>query len=139
MSEAGTLSAINNLLKGYNGNKNLKRVGEQVSFTEDNVNEWIKCKDDPVYFVNNYCKIISLDDGLIPFKTFGYQDKIINAFHTNRHNIIMMSRQQGKCVGNDTIINIKQKSTNKEYEISIGDFYKWQSFVRWFNENIEQK
>jgi hypothetical protein len=93
---SGVLKQISNLLKGYNGNSNLKKAGEQIAFTADNVKEWIKCKDDPVYFLNNYAKIISLDDGLVSFKTFDYQNRTIESMHNNRNSIIMFPRQAGK-------------------------------------------
>jgi len=82
--------------RGYLGNSNLKRAGEIIEFTEENVLEWIKCKDDPVYFTNTYCKIISLDDGLVDFKTFEYQNRAINTMHNERNTIAMFPRQAGK-------------------------------------------
>lgn len=91
-----TLNEIKKLLKSYNGNANLKRAGEKIEFTQENVLEWIKCKDDPIYFINKYCKIISLDEGLVEFKTFKYQDRTIEAMHSHRNNIIMFPRQMGK-------------------------------------------
>ena len=125
---SSTLQQIKNLLRGYNGNKNLKRVGEQISFTEENVHEWLKCKEDPVYFINTYCKIISLDDGLIDFKTFGYQDRTIASMHENRRTIIMFPRQMGKCFCINTIVRLKQKSTGKVHEITIGQLYEYEKF-----------
>lgn len=96
MSDLSTLSQIKNLLKGYNGNSNLKKVGEKIAFTEDNVKEWIKCASDPVHFMNTYCKIITLDDGLQDFKTFDYQNRSIKSMYENRFTIHMFPRQAGK-------------------------------------------
>ncbi len=96
MTDNSVLDQITQLLKGHRGNSNLKRAGEKIAFTADNVTEWIKCKDDPIYFINNYCKIISLDDGLVAFKTFPYQDRSINAMHNYRNSIHMFPRQAGK-------------------------------------------
>ena len=93
---SNVLTQIKQLLKGYNGNPNLKRAGEKIEFTKENVEEWIKCKEDPVYFINTYCKIVSLDEGLVDFKTFSYQDRTINEVHNNRKAIVMFPRQMGK-------------------------------------------
>lgn len=90
------IQQVLDLLKTYNGNKNLKRAGEKIAFTEDNVLEWIKCKDSPIYFINNYCKIISLDEGLVDFKTFPYQERSITAMFDHRNSIHMFPRQAGK-------------------------------------------
>ena len=87
---------LQNILRTYNGNNNLKRAGEKISFTEDNMREWIRCKSDPIYFINTYCKIISLDDGIVPFKTYEYQDRAIECMHENRNIILMFPRQLGK-------------------------------------------
>ena len=52
----------------YLGNPNLKKVGTEIEFTQDQIQEYLKCKEDPVYFAMNYIKIISLDEGIVPFK-----------------------------------------------------------------------
>jgi len=80
----------------YNGNPRLKPFGTPVSFTQDQVIEFIKCKDDPIYFITHYCKIVSLDHGLIDFKLYPYQIRFINAMHTGRRIISMQPRQHGK-------------------------------------------
>ena len=49
----------------YNANQNLKAVGVPVEFTEEQIQEYIKCKKNPIYFIENYCKIVSLDDGVV--------------------------------------------------------------------------
>lgn len=70
--------------KGYFGNPNLKQIGEQISFTEHQVMEYAKCSKDPVYFLENYGKIVSLDDGIINFKLFEYQKRIIRGIMENK-------------------------------------------------------
>ena len=80
----------------YLGNPNLKKANTQVEFTEENIREFIKCKDDPVYFARNYVKIVSLDEGLVPFEPYDFQEKLINNFHAERFNICKMPRQTGK-------------------------------------------
>ena len=80
----------------YLGNPNLKKANTAVEFTEDNIREFIKCKEDPVYFAKNYVQIVSLDEGLVPFSPYDFQEKLINNFHEERFNICKMPRQTGK-------------------------------------------
>ena len=56
----------------------------------------MKCKEDPVYFAKNYCKIVSLDEGLVPFKLYDFQEDMVRRFHANRFNIAKLPRQTGK-------------------------------------------
>jgi hypothetical protein len=80
----------------YLGNPNLKKANTQIQFTEEQIIEFLKCKEDPVYFARNYIKIVSLDHGLVPFKMYPFQEKLISSFHKNRFNICKMPRQTGK-------------------------------------------
>jgi len=80
----------------YLGNPNLKKAGTPINFTKKQIDEWIKCKNDPVYFAMNYIKIISLDEGLVPFEMYDFQRKILEDFHENRFNIAKLPRQTGK-------------------------------------------
>ena len=81
----------------YNGNRSLKQIGYVLQYTYDNIQEILKCKDDPVYFITTYCQIVSLDsEQLIPFNLFDYQKKFVNTIHNNRKVISMQPRQMGK-------------------------------------------
>ena len=80
----------------YLGNPNLKKANTEIQFTEENVKEFLKCKDDPVYFARKYIKIVNVDEGLVPFNMWPFQEKLIKNFHKNRFNICMMPRQTGK-------------------------------------------
>ena len=80
----------------YLGNPNLKKANVRVEFTQENIEEFIKCKSDPVYFAKNYIKIVSLDEGLVNFNLYPFQEKLINNFHNDRFNICKMPRQTGK-------------------------------------------
>jgi len=80
----------------YLGNPNLKKAGTQIQFTKKQINEWVKCKNDPIYFATHYIKIISLDEGLVPFNMYDFQKKILKDFHNNRFNIAKLPRQTGK-------------------------------------------
>ena len=80
----------------YLGNPNLKKANTPHEFTEEQIIEFLKCKEDPVFFARNYIKIVSLDEGLVPFSLYDFQEKLINRFHENRFNICKMPRQTGK-------------------------------------------
>jgi hypothetical protein len=80
----------------YLGNPNLKKANTPIEFTEDQIIEFLKCKENPVYFARKYVKIVSLDEGLVPFDMYPFQEKLIQNFHDNRFNICKMPRQTGK-------------------------------------------
>lgn len=80
----------------YLSNPLLKAANVNVPFSEEQIQEYIKCKNDPIYFIKTYVKIISLDHGLIPFNLFGYQEKFINTIHKENRVISMQPRQHGK-------------------------------------------
>ena len=80
----------------YLGNANLKKIGVSISFTEEQILEYQKCSGDPVYFIDNYCYIVTLDHGIQQFKLYDCQKKKIQTIHDNRRVIIMESRQAGK-------------------------------------------
>lgn len=114
--------------KGYLGNPNIKKSGELVDYTEEDVNEYAKCMIDPIYFITKYVKITTLDHGIQPFELFEYQKKFIACLHENRKVIGLWPRQHGKCLGQNAKINIRNKTTHEIYEITIGQFYQWQLF-----------
>ncbi len=80
----------------YLGNPNLKKANVAQNFTKKQVTEFLKCAQDPVYFAQKYVKIINLDEGLVPFKMYDFQEKLVHNFHNNRFNICKMPRQSGK-------------------------------------------
>ena len=80
----------------YLGNPNLKKANTPINFTQDQVLEFVRCKEDPVYFAKKYIKIVSLDSGLVPFSLYDFQEKLIRNFHESRFNICKMPRQTGK-------------------------------------------
>jgi hypothetical protein len=83
-------------LKSYNSNSGLKAAGQVIGFSKEQLHEYLKCAEDPIYFIDNYCMIVSLDQGLIPFKLYPCQENKINIIHNNRKVILMEGRQQGK-------------------------------------------
>jgi hypothetical protein len=80
----------------YLGNPNLKKVNVTVEFTQEQIEEFAKCSKDPLYFIQNYVKIVSLDEGLVPFKMYDFQKEIVGTIHNNRFTICKLPRQSGK-------------------------------------------
>tara|TARA_A100001388_G_scaffold218642_1_gene169229 strand:- start:13771 stop:15417 length:1647 start_codon:yes stop_codon:yes gene_type:complete len=83
-------------LDAYLGNPNLKKANVPTNFTPKQVKEFIKCAEDPIYFIKKYIKIVSLDEGVIPFNLYDFQETMVNRFHNNRFNIAKLPRQSGK-------------------------------------------
>jgi hypothetical protein len=90
--------------KSYLGNPNLKRSGVSVNWTPDLVKEYAKCAADPLYFAEKYVKIINVSDGLVNFKPYPYQRRMIKSMHDNRFSVIATARQAGKTTSVVTFI-----------------------------------
>src|SRR6056300_1715801 len=80
----------------YLGNPNLKKVNTPVEFKKKQIKEYQKCPKDLIYFMENYIRIVSLDEGLVPFKMYDFQRKIVDTIHNNRFTICKLPRQSGK-------------------------------------------
>ena len=141
----------------YLGNPLLKKANVKIDFTKDQIQEYIKCKEDPVYFTKNYVQIVSLDEGLVPFKMWDFQEELIEKFHNNRFNIAKLPRQTGKSttvvsyllhylIFNDNVnvgILANKASTARDLLARLATAYenlpKWiqQGVVVWNKGNIE--
>ena len=141
----------------YNSNQQLKAANVQIQFTQDQVQEYIKCSRDPVYFIENYCKIVSLDHGLIPFKLYECQVEKVRIIHENRKVILMEGRQQGKTTtsaayilwytlfqNNKTVAILANKATAarevlNRYQMMFEHLPKWlqQGVTTWNKGDIE--
>ena len=141
----------------YLGNPNLKKANTPIEFTQEQIIEFLKCKEDPVYFANNYIKIVSLDEGLTQFHPYHFQERLIKNFHENRFNICKMPRQTGKsttvvsyllhyAVFNDSVnigILANKAATARELLSRLATAYenlpKWmqQGIIAWNKGNIE--
>ena len=82
--------------KGYNGNPLLKKARKQIAWTAEQVQEWLKCAQDPVYFAEKYIKIVHVDHGFIPIRMYDYQKEIVYKLQNNRRVTVVTSRQAGK-------------------------------------------
>ena len=141
----------------YLGNPNLKKVNTPVEFTKEQIVEYQKCADDPIYFMKNYIQIVSLDEGLVPFKMYGFQEKIVNTMHENRFTICKLPRQSGKSTTvisyllhyalfnpNSNIAILANKSSTARdilgrLQLAYENLPKWlqQGIINWNKGNIE--
>ena len=82
--------------EAYLGNPNLQKANVEREYTKAEIVEIQKCMDNPVYFIEHYLKIVSIDEGLVPFKMYDFQKKIVKTIHENRFTICKLPRQSGK-------------------------------------------
>lgn len=108
----------------YLGNPLLKKANTKIEFTEDQILEWMKCAEDPVYFAKNYIKIVTLDHGLSEFDMYPFQEEMVDTFHKNRFTICKLPRQSGKCFSINTSVKVRNKNTGEILELTIGEFYE---------------
>ena len=80
----------------YLGNPNLKKANISQEWTKEQLSEFAKCMENPQYFIEEYVRIVSLDEGLIPFKMYSFQKEMVGTFHKNRFTICKLPRQSGK-------------------------------------------
>ena len=80
----------------YAANPNLKKAYQSLEWSEEQLKEYIKCDKDINYFINKYVKIVSLDEGLIPFTMYDYQNDLVKMISDNRFTVIKTCRQAGK-------------------------------------------
>ena len=141
----------------YLGNPNLKKVNTPVEFTKEQILEFQKCEKDPLYFMENYMKIVSLDEGLVPFKMYDFQKHIVRTIHDNRFTICKLPRQSGKSTTtvsyllhyalfnpNSNIAILANKSSTARdilgrVQLAYENLPKWlqQGVINWNKGNIE--
>ena len=141
----------------YLGNPNLKKVNTAVEFTQDQIVEYQKCASDPLYFMEKYVKIVSLDEGLVPFKMYNFQKTIVQTIHDNRFTICKLPRQSGKSTTtisylmhfalfnpNSNIAILANKSSTARdilgrLQLAYENLPKWlqQGVINWNKGNIE--
>ena len=141
----------------YLGNPNLKKVNTPVEFTKEQILEFQKCAKDPLYFMETYIRIVSLDEGLVPFKMYDFQKHIVRTIHDNRFTICKLPRQSGKSTTtvsyllhyalfnpNSNIAILANKSSTARdilgrVQLAYENLPKWlqQGVINWNKGNIE--
>ena len=143
--------------ENYLGNPNLKKVNTPVEYTQEQIVEYQKCANNPLYFMENYIKIVSLDEGLVPFKMYDFQKTIVDTIHNNRFTICKLPRQSGKSTTtisyllhyalfnpNSNIALLANKSSTARdilgrLQLAYENLPKWmqQGVINWNKGNIE--
>ena len=143
--------------EAYLGNPNLKKVNTPVEYSQDQIVEYQKCAEDPIYFMEKYIRIVSLDEGLVPFKMYGFQKDIVQKIHDNRFTICKLPRQSGKSTTtisyllhyalfnpNSNIAILANKSSTARdilgrLQLAYENLPKWlqQGVINWNKGNIE--
>lgn len=141
----------------YLGNPNLKKINTPVDFSRDQIVEYQKCAGNPVYFMEKYIQIVSLDEGLVPFKMYPFQRDIVKTIHDNRFTICKLPRQSGKSTTtisyllhyalfnpNSNIAILANKSSTARdilgrLQLAYENLPKWlqQGVINWNKGNIE--
>lgn len=106
----------------YKGNDNLLRNNAQIKWTPEMMEQLKLCNKSILHFAENYFYIVT-EDGKEKIKLYKYQKNLLKAFKNNRFNVVLSSRQSGKCLQFNTLCKIKNKTTGLIEEISIGEFY----------------
>lgn len=91
--------SVNNVIEnfiGYRGSSTLKKPGTQINWTPELKEELRKCSVDPIYFAENYMKVIHVDRGLETITLYPYQKEIIQSCFENRFTVAECARQSGK-------------------------------------------
>ena len=129
LSDIGVNSA------NFNGHKLLKKSGEKIPYTPEHIEEYKKCAENPIYFAENYVYIVNIERGREKIELYKYQKEMIENFAENRFNVVLSSRQSGKCQIYDSIITVRNKKFNNgtPFSIKIGDFYSWIAFRQGFS------
>ena len=141
----------------YLGNPNLKKVNTPHEYTKEQIVEYKKCAEDPIYFMTKYIRIVSLDEGLVPFKMYDFQKHIVRTIHDNRFTICKLPRQSGKSTTtisyllhyalfnpNSNIAILANKSSTARdilgrLQLAYENLPKWlqQGIINWNKGNIE--
>ena len=141
----------------YLGNPNLKKVNTTHEYTKEQILEYKKCAEDPIYFMTKYIRIVSLDEGLVPFKMYDFQKHIVRTIHDNRFTICKLPRQSGKSTTtisyllhyalfnpNSNIAILANKSSTARdilgrLQLAYENLPKWlqQGIINWNKGNIE--
>lgn len=86
-------------------NSRIKRAHTVHEFTPEELVEFKRCAESPIYFCRNYVRVQHPKHGSIPLDLYSYQERMMDAYQENRFNIILSARQTGKCLADNTLIN----------------------------------
>lgn len=120
----------------HEGNIHIRKANVTYSHTKDELEEYIKCSQDIIYFAEKYCKLQN-GTGIGLIKLRDYQIEYLKALRENRHVICLKSRQIGitNCnaiyilhyclfnVDKNVLITSNRRDTSVEVVDKIQSFY----------------
>ena len=106
----------------HEGNPEWRTADIVYDYSEEEMREIARCASDVVYFANKYCMAMT-DYGIQKITLRTYQEEVLKSFQSNRFNVFLASRQIGKTLLSQTIIEILNKSSNKSQKITYYKFY----------------
>lgn len=98
------------------GEIGVRRSNVTFEMTEHEQEEYIKCALDPHHFAEKYCKVKREDGAIDTIPLRDYQEEILDNFVQHSLNILMASRQTGKCLSlmsNVLVYDFTTKSLTK--------------------------
>lgn len=136
----------------YENNTKLLKGDLVFERTQEEINEWKRCKNDIIYFVEKYCQLMT-PEGIKHVKLRDYQEKYLRHLEDNRLSIYLACRQCGKCLSlletidiqfDDNFTNIDdklKKYLNINYYINDKDYYELPLFELYnlFDNSIKWK
>lgn len=121
---------------------NLRRANASIRFEaprSEIAAEYQRCRDDIVYFAENYCSIVHIDLGNIKMVPRPYQKEMLEVADRSRFSIFLLPRQLGKCEHHSTVINIRNRHTGVIENITVGKFHEMIKTCKYCNTNFETK
>lgn len=91
-------------IEHFQGNPLVKKVGAQIQFTKEQIEEYVKCSKDAFYFIEKYMKIVTIDSGVQVIKLYDFQREMINLFIKEKFVLAKCARQSGKTIGVESFI-----------------------------------
>ena len=108
----------------YLNNPKLKKAGVPVPMSQEELEEYMRCKEDPTYFIENYVEINTIDRGFVKLKLYPFQKQTVQDIQDNRFIVLKAGRQVGKCFFINTIVKIRNTKSGEIFETTIGKFYE---------------
>lgn len=105
----------------------IKKPGEIEKISDEEFERRVlniaQSKRDICWWAENFFRIVSLNVGLTKIKLYQKQKELLYSLVNNDRNIVLASRQVGKCVFKDARLTLRNKKTGKEETITIEQFF----------------
>ena len=137
----------------YENNTKLLKGDLVFERTNEEIEEWKRCKNDILYFAEKYCKLMT-PEGIKNVKLRDYQKNYLRHLEDNRLSIYLACRQCGKCLSLITNVLVKidrekidfiddrlKKYLNSNYYMNDKDYYELPLFELYnlFDNSIKWK